>query len=309
MLIKPADVKRERALILARDARRKYGVRVEFQVQHLAHFGDMENVSILLPDGAIASVAPTRMLSWEGGEKLRVTLEGYATAAQAEQMGVMASQALLMTALSFNFGLRLHYRTREPGAVFDRLASPGCNMWGEMTSAPRAQDVLSSFTDTISDPLLDRRVRLSMEIFSAALLEPNDRVRFIMLVSAIEPLAEQHDLGHAVAEFVDSSLANLALLPGIDSELKQSLQSRVAQLKRESVGRALSRLSETWFPGNLVAKRALGHAYALRSQLLHDGAPHDPDIQFWVEADRIAPYIRLIYQRVSRRAFRSQPSI
>lgn len=307
MPIKPPH--EERALIVVRDSRRRYGVKVEFQIQYLAHFGGLENVSVLLRSGVIATVAPARMLSWEGGKKLEVAFEGFATASQAEEMGLRASQALLMVALSFNFGLRLHYHTHEPGTVFDRLASTGMQAWGEMTSAPSAQDVLAMMTDGISDPLLDRRVRLSMEIFSAAWLEPNDRVRFIMLVSAVEPLAAQQKLGAAVDDFVTGTLSILETAPGIDTSVRNSLRGRVNELKRESVGRALFRLSETWFPGNQVAKQTLDRAYALRSQLLHEGAPSDPDTQFSVEVDRVAPYIRRIYEQISGKKFQSPPAI
>ena len=299
----------ERALILARDSRRQYGVRIEFQIRYLAHFGGLENVSILLPSGVIATVSPARPLSWEGGKKLEIAVEGFATASQAEEMGLKVSQALLMTALSFNFGLRLHYHTREPGTVFDRLASTGAQMWGEMTSAPVAQDVLTAMTNGISDPLLDRLVRLSMEIFAAAWMEPNDRVRFIMLVSAVEPLAVQEELGTAVNDFVTSTLASLSAATDIDITIRQSLQGRVNELKRESVRRALFRLSETWFPSNLLARKTLDKAYALRSQLLHEGTPQDADTQFSVEADRVAPYIRRIYEKISGKTFQSPPAV
>src|SRR3990172_3653805 len=129
--MRPKPPSEEHALILAHDHRRRYGVRVQFQIQSIAHIGDIETATLQLPTGAIATFAPMRMHSWEGGKRLKLTVEGFATAADAEHTGTLAAQALLLTAISCNFGLRLNYHTLQPGEVFDRLASEGASMWGE----------------------------------------------------------------------------------------------------------------------------------------------------------------------------------
>lgn len=181
----PKPPSEEHALILARDHRRRYGVRVQFQIQSLAHIGDIETATLQLPTGAIATFAPMRMHSWEGGRRLKLAVEGFATAAEAEHTGTLAAQALLLTAVSCNFGLRLNYHTHQPGEVFDRLASEGASVWSEGGASWNREVITQEIIDGISRPLLDQTLRLSMELFAASYLELNDRARFIMLVSAL----------------------------------------------------------------------------------------------------------------------------
>ena len=298
----PAD---ERALILARDARRKYGVRVLFQVQSLAHVGGSETTSYDLPTGAIATLAPARKLSWEGGVKLQLTVEGFSSAEHAETAGLRAAQALLLASVSCNFGLRLHYHTHRPGAVFDRLASEGATMWGEGTSGWSPDIVREELLMGFAEPALDRRMLLSMELFAGAFLELNDRARFVMLVSALEPLAEQKTLPVHVSDFVAQAVELLDQAPGFEPQLRNSIRGRLQQLSRESVRQSLNRLCAGWFPGDKLAWEVLDRAYALRSELLHEGMPKDLDIQFREEGDRVAGYIRSIYAKASRRTLRS----
>lgn len=63
----------ERQLIAARDHRRKYGARLTFQIRRSAHIGDLENVSLLLPDGSLAIIQPDDGFDFEvEGGKSRV---------------------------------------------------------------------------------------------------------------------------------------------------------------------------------------------------------------------------------------------
>lgn len=223
----PAD---ERTLILARDARRKYGVRVLFQVQSIAHLGGSETATYDLPTGAIATLAPARTLSWEGGVKLQLTVEGFPTAQDAETAGLRAAQALLLASVSCNFGLRLHYHTHRPGAVFDRLASEGAMMWAEGTVGRSPDVVREELLMGFAEPALDQRMLLSMELFAGALLELNDRARFVMLVSALEPLADQQMLPAHVSDLVAQAVALLDKAPEFEVQLRSSIRGRLQQL-------------------------------------------------------------------------------
>jgi hypothetical protein len=307
--MRPKPPSEEHALILARDHRRRYGVRVQFQIQSIAHIGDIETATLQLPTGAIATFAPMRMHSWEGGRRLKLTVEGFATAADAEHTGTLAAQALLLTAISCNFGLRLNYHTLQPGEVFDRLASEGASMWGEGVTGWNRELITQEIIDGISRPLLDQRLRLSMELFAAAYLEPNDRARFIMLVSALEPLADQQVLPDSVQRFVSRAVAELDRSSGIESDVQQSLRGRVLQLKSESVRQALFRLCGRWFPGDLAARASLDRAYALRSELLHEGAPGDTDIRFSDESVQVTDYLRRIYAMATNKTLRSPAAV
>ena len=287
----------ERKLIVTRDQRRKYGARLVFQVQRSQYIGDLENVTLLIEDGTLARLEPADVLEWEGGRRYEVEVVGFPTASEAEEAGMKTAQALLLTAVSLNFGLRLNYHSHEPPTIFDRTISTGMFGSGEAFSSWPQEVVLDELNKALRTPLKDRRLILSMELFVAAALESNDRARFVMAVSALEPLAAQADLGFDVACLVDDFAKTLDSSTAIPGDLKQSLRGRLLQLKQESVRQALKRLCAQWMPGDKVAWKRLDQAYALRSELLHEGRPNDLDILLADETIVVSNLLRRIYQQ------------
>ena len=287
----------ERRLVLARDERRKYGARLTFQVQRPEYIGGLENVTLLVDDGTLATIEPGRVLSWEGGQRYHIEVVGFPTAGDAEEAGMRTAQSLLLTAVSLNFGLRLNYHSHEPPTVFDRTASTGMSAWGEGFGSWPQEVVLKELTQALAVPLRDRRLLLSMELFVAAALESNDRAKFVMAVSALEPLAAQQELGPEVAAAIDDLAGRLAENSAISDDLKSSLRGRLLLLKRESIRQALKRLCATWLPDDPDAWRGLDRAYALRSELLHEGRPNDLDILLSEETRAVSSLLRRIYQQ------------
>lgn len=287
----------ERKLIVACDQRRKYGARLVFQVQRSQYIGDLENVTLLIEDGTLARLEPARVLEWEGGKRYEIKVTGFPTASEAEEAGMKMAQALLLTAVSLNFGLRLNYHSHEPPTIFDRTISTGMLVAGEGFGSWSQEVVLDELTKALKAPLKDRRLVLSMELFVAAALESNDRARFVMAVSALEPLAAQADLGADVARLVEGFVQSLDATASIPGDLKQSLRGRLLQLKQESVRQALNRLCSEWMPGDTAARKGLDRAYALRSELLHEGRPNDLDILLANETSAVSNLLRRIYQQ------------
>jgi hypothetical protein len=283
----------ERQIIVARDHRRKYGARVEFQVPKSIYMGDLGPVSIPLPQGTFATLHP------KDGTRLEkpfyeLRLDGYSSATEAEDAGMAAAQGLLLAAISMNFGMRLNYRTPQPAQVFDRTAQGGFGMSGELVSAYSQHTIIQEISDALQQPLSQRGVILSMELFTSAALEANDRTQFVTAVSALEPLAEQLDLGDAVAQFAKRTALELENDQNIPDVLKPSLRGRILQLRRESVRQALHRLCDRWFPGDLIAQAQVDFAYELRSKILHEGRA-DPDLLLAVETQKISRHLRSIY--------------
>lgn len=299
----------ERKLILARDQRRKYGARLTFQVQRSAYIGDLENVTLLLQDGSIATIRPVRVMEWEGGKQYEIDVEGYPTATEAEVAGMQIAQALLLCAVSLNFGLRLSYNSHKPPTVFDRTISLGAQFWGEGYASWPQDVVLAEVLKAIRVPLRDRRLLLSMELFTSAALESNDRAKFVMAVSALEPLAEQVSLGSEVESAVDNLCSQFEAETSIPVDLRNSLRGRLLQLKRESIRQALKRLCTKWFPAEPTAWANIDRAYGLRSQLLHEGRPADLDVLLAEESGSIAKYLRRIYQSEYEYALRSAVAV
>lgn len=294
----------ERQLILFRDHRRRYGARLEFRVLHSRHIGALDSVTVLLPDGTIGRVRPNTRSTWDPGSGYELEVEGFPTAAEAEEAGLRAAQALLLMALDLDFGVRLEYTNHQPPTVYDRTISLGSSMSATgMTYWPE-ELLLEKLVDGFTSPLRDRRLLLSMELLAASYLEANDRARFVMAVSALEPLAAAQELGEEVAAFVARALDDLKRDTSIAAELRPSLEGRLHALRKESVRQSLVRLCSRWFPGDRKAVGYLDYVYGLRSQILHDGAVSDLDIVLAQETSMVRRYVRHIYEQEFGRAFR-----
>jgi Apea-like HEPN len=299
------DPAEERALIVS-GRKRPYGARLEFQVLTSHSIGEADNVTLLLHSGAIATIEPGRSAPWEGGRRLVVRLEGFPTAAIAETEGVRLAQALLLSAISLNFGLRLIYDGREPAVVYERFRSKGFETFAVGVAGWSDVVAVSEITDAFRCKILQRKVLLSMELYCSALVELNERTQFVTVVSALEPLAEQLDLDQPVASYVDQCLSALDDAGGIGDSLRSSLRGRVLQLRQESVRQALHRLANAWFPGRPDIRDQIDRAYALRSELVHKGALSDRDIDLATEAAKVRNLLRSLYEMVSERPLRAK---
>jgi hypothetical protein len=284
-------------MIFGKPEKRRYGVRLAFQVLHGGHLGDMENATFLLDTGAVATLTPARQPSWEGGRRFEIALEGFSTATLAEAQGRRLTQAILWTAISLNYGLRLSYRTQEPVAVFDRTLSSGSSVWAEATTSHGAQIVFDQFVAGFAVPQIDAQNLLSMEIFCSSSLEASDRATFLTAVSALEPLAEERPLGAAVDVFVDGCLASLHAAVSIDPQHRASLEGRLRQLRQESIRQALRRVITAKLPDHPTAPALVETAYTLRSELIHGGRLADYDIDLATETKKISSLLRLFYAR------------
>lgn len=285
----------ERAIIFEKPDKRPYGAQLQFQVLHSGVLGEMESVTILLDSGAVASLAPLRQTSWEGGRRFEARLEGFPTASAAEEQGRQLSQAVLWTAISLNFGLRLSYRTQEPTAVFERLRSRGALACGEAVTGWSPQVVLQQLVAGFATPVPDSQTLLSMEIFASSHLEASDRAAFLTAVSALEPLAETQPLGPAVNGLVDEWLSSLRTATSIGQQHRASLAGRLNELRRESIRQALRRAVMTMLPDHATASKRVDSAYHMRSQLIHDGRLADYDVDLAAETREISNILRLIY--------------
>jgi len=294
----------ERQIILARDHRRRYGARLAFRVLHPAHIGALANVPIFLRDGTVGHIRPDTRPTWDFGSGYELEVEGFATAAEAEDAGLRAAQALLLTALDLDFGVRLTYTNHHPSTVYDRTASTGVAMAALGVASWSKTVLLEKLTDSLHIGLRDRKLTLSMELLASSYMEANDRAKFIMAVSALEPLAEAQDLGAEVRAFVDRAVMELRADGTVPAHLRASIEARLGQLRKESVRQSLLRLCDRWFPNDHEAAVHLDHVYRLRSELLHEGAVADQDILLSAEITKVQRRVRRIYEQEYSRTFR-----
>lgn len=296
----------ERQLILAKDQRRKYGVRVRFEVLMNLHIGELDNVTLLLPDGTMATIEPDSMAPWESGKRYIATLEGFATATAAERAGHRLYQTFLACAVGLDFGIRFQYSSHEPPAVFDRTLSEGMRAGGYLTSTWPQDKFIEAMFAALASPSVEQRVLLSLELFAAAKLEASQRTQFVMAVSALEPLAHQQMLGPEASGAIDRLLASFDPLSA-PADVRDSLRGRIRDLKRESVRQAIKRLCRRWFADEPAAHDAIDRAYQLRSELLHEGQLSDPDVLLADELRVVSFYLRRIYQQELQLTFRATP--
>jgi hypothetical protein len=231
-------------------------------------------------------------------------VEGFATAAEAEGAGMKAAQALLLTALDLDFGVRLTYTNHHPSTVYDRTVSTGDAMAALGTTSWQETIVIEKLADNFQTGLRGRRLTMSMELLASSYMEANDRAKFIMAVSALEPLAEAQDLGLEVKAFVARALLELRADSSVPAHLRSSIEGRINQLRTESVRQSLLRLCDRWFPGDRETAKYLDYVYGLRSELLHDGAIADQDILLSTEIAKVQRRVRGIYEQEYGRKFR-----
>jgi hypothetical protein len=264
--------------------------------------GDAEEVCVPLPSGAFLTIEPTCKAPWEGGKKYVVSLQGFSTATAAEAAGRRLVQALLWMAVSTDAPLRLEYVSYEPASVFERERPSGSSVvaYAEVSTSPIV--VFAELHDAyalLREP--DQKLLLSMEIFCGARLESSQRATFLALVSALEPLAEEASLGAATTAFVDRCVQQLRSDVDIPPGLKPSLEGRLFQLRQESVRQAVQRMARDALPNQPEVWQVIDDAYALRSQLIHRGAPAELDTDLERESEIVSRTIRTLYASLLNR--------
>jgi hypothetical protein len=285
----------------------RYGSRVTIHVTQVENFRDLVGTTLSL-NSRIIMIYDAPSGSWESGRKFQFSLEAFPTATIAEQEGSRLAQSLLLSAVSLNFGMRLEYHSQEPVIVYDRFAPMGDTVSAEGVTHWDQSTVWNEIEKGVSINFCDQTMLMSLELYCAALLETSARARFIMVVSALEPIATQQDHGKEVSDFVDGAVIALEQATGIADNVKRSLEGGIEKLGKESIGFSLSRLSEERFPNRPDVKKRITKAYALRSQLLHRGSLQDPDFDLASETNEIARVLRSIYALKFNREFRVPPT-
>jgi hypothetical protein len=286
--------------------RRPYGAYIDFFLnEDDIQFSLDGPASVLASDNAIVQldVSPEQPLGpLKRFKRYRANIEGFTTACEAEMMGLKLSLALLWSAVSRKFGMRLDYHSTLPCTVYDRTQEHGgMSMRAYLSNyfPATAADLSDLMREVLtSDVEADRQLTLSMELYAAANLEVSDRAKFLGLVSSLEPLAVQAQYGDSVRALAKSFRGQLRSVQFQDLEevevrnIKRSLDGRLKQLESESIRQALLRLIKELFPGDEDSVKTIDAAYALRSEMLHSGIT---DSYLDRKTDAIQQIIRRLY--------------
>lgn len=271
----------ERNVIASSPNRRPYGAKLTLLLEKHTDFNiDGECIFLVSPQ-ILVRIKPKEKRHAEDDKGWDIFVEGFATAGEAEQVGLKVALGFLWAAIQGCYSARLLYHTPLPCAIYNRTRSTGLTMSAFATvSITKGIANIVGPLDTIvsTEHNVDPRLLVALEIFTAARLETTERAKFVGIVSALEPIAQQEkykseELNELINNFKDQ--LNKA---DLDQDLKASLKGRIDQLCLESVSRAIKRLVRESLPDEPDVVEAVDEAYNLRSKILHEGST-DADLQ------------------------------
>jgi hypothetical protein len=277
--------------------RRPYGAKVNILLGNTDQFRIDGESCLILGNDLIVRLIPKKYKQF-GFQEITAYIEGFATASAAEETGLKFAMSVLWTAVSLKCPLRLEYHTPLPCLVYDRTSkNEGLESFLHVMSIYEISGITKLLEQTFtSDILIDKTLLISMEIFAAARLEATERTRFVGLVSALEPLAQQKKLENPdLEQIVQEALNKVKESSDIPENIKPSIQGRIRDLKRESVSQAIYRLIRTHLPGDERALNIIKEAYDIRSKILHEGST-DADLR--EKSEKIENIIRRIYSEI-----------
>lgn len=254
-----------------------WATKVDFIINSVGGFKDLEspNATLLWNHDSILTLEPRKIhpqLEDSGARGYRLTIDATETASDAENLGVKLAYALLNIAITRHWGMSLSWPDSPlPCRVIDRTASKGFTAqgFGSITSHMEISEFVDALeTGFARDAQIPYSLLLSMELCASSRFESNNRSKLIMLVSAFEALAEQKDLSDVLGPLV-KNLKSTVEESEVDSNLKASILGQIDGLKRESVMRALRRLTHKVKLSDEDCD-FIDEAYTARSKIVHE---------------------------------------
>lgn len=256
-----------------------WSAKVDFVLNSRGGFKDVDSDSVRVPwnENLLLTLKKQGIhpvLEGAGATGYRLILEATQTACEAEQLGTRLACALLKVAIDRLWGVRLSWPdTPLPCRVVDRTASRGLTgqAFGSVTGHLALSDFAAALQDSFSKlAKVPYRLLLSMELCASAEFELDSRAKLVLLVSAVEAIAEQEEYGSEVESLIDSMIPIVASAAIEDASIKASIHGQVKNLKRESIRRAIKRkLSEAGFKAEEL--EFVEEAYNARSKVVHGG--------------------------------------
>lgn len=272
-----------------------WSTKVDFILNSVGGFKDLDSESVRVPwrENLILTLEKQAIhpnLVGAGATGYRFTLEATETACEAEELGKRLACALLKVAIDRQWGLRLSWPdTPLPCRVVDRTASRGDTMqaFGSVTGHLTLSDFASTLQETFKKlSKAPYRLLLSMELCASARFEADNRTKLVLLVSALEAIAEQQSFDVELTELITNLSKLISEFAIAEASLKESLLGQVQNLKRESSRRAIKRkLRETGLSDQELAFVEV--AYGARSKVVHEGLRVPELTAMTAELDRI----------------------
>jgi hypothetical protein len=283
--------------------RRPYASKIAMILGEGLEFGFDGEACLLTEEKCIVRISPDKEKAKRDGKKLQklnATIEGFATAGQAEQMGLKLSLALLWSAVSRKWPLKLDYHTPQPCMVYDRTQNRGgfhIVASGSLHLRDDPKTVAELINQILSKEIdVDPNLLISMELFTSARLESTERTRFIGLISSLEPLASQELYNNQeIDNLVDKFIDQLSNITSINEYIKNSIVGRARMLCNESISQSIAKLVKNYIPDNPKVVESVAEAYKIRSNILHHGT-YDTDLD--EKSNELEDIIRYIYSKI-----------
>lgn len=283
--------------------RRPYASKIAIVLGEGYEFGFDGETCLLIDEKYIITISSSSEMPEKDGKKLQkliATIEGFATAGHAEEMGLKLSLAILWSGVSKRWPIKLEYHTPQPCMVYDRTQSKsGFFITGRASAHVRssANGMAELINQIIAKKIhFDPKLLISMELFASARLESTERARFIGLVSSLEPLTSQESYKNQEIEgLAKNFIDQLNNIPSIPENIKTSIVGRAHMLCNESISQAIVRFVKNFFPDNQKVVESVAEAYRIRSDILHHGT-FDADLD--EKSRELEEIIRYIYSQM-----------
>lgn len=281
-----------------------WGAAVDFVLDSRGGFKDLDEppLSLLWQQPYILrldqrQIHPTQ--EGAGARGYRLTIYAEDTAGAAENLGTRLVVALLGVAIDRVWGLSLSWPDSPlPCRVLDRTASagPSVTAFGSVTglvTLDKFASELDRHFEKSAQPSYRRL--LSMELCAASRMENSNRAKLIMLVSALEALAEQKDLSSQLSPLIANLKAAVQAHSFSEESLRDSIVNQIDRLRQESARRAILRLLRE---AGIVQDEIdfVEEAYSARSGIVHEGR-RVPRLDSIV--NRLDSVLRRLYQERS----------
>lgn len=284
------------------DASHPYAIVIALTIGNNMELEQVEEMVIVPFPGGVVRIVKEHTPQSDiaaGLKRVTVHLEAFETACAAERAGKLFALSLLWMAASnrVTVGFR-KWMGELPFAVHDRTRPSGISVLAEGRAyfKIKPSEIANIASQVYEKGLeVETHVLTSMQFYAAARLEASEGARFITLMTALEALAVQKDYGDEVGELLDDLAKQLECSPVLADEctapMRNSLASRLKQLRTESVRQAILRVVKTHIKEK-ESIRFVDDAYGVRSKILHDGM-RTPELGRMTQ--RLEDIIRQIY--------------
>jgi hypothetical protein len=256
---------------------------------------------LLLPGGE-CELKAVGSESAGGGQQLALKSGAFESSAEALAAGQRATAGLLLSSLRQGYGVSINARVAGGGVtangkkwlaqdrfdtvlddtyglvVFQDIGRVGFVSVGEAEA--RITGPVARFAEAMSTGIADairwdERLLVSYDLYANSRFENSSRARFLLLIMAVEALAEQSARTEPEIVLIDG-LLKIVAKAGLPAQQREALVSGIGKLKRVSIGYACRTYLASAVSSTCVSDQGapeyFAECYRIRGRVVHGGA-------------------------------------